>query len=94
MKALKSLALNRDIRILKANKCNCIVVLNESRPTYKEKLAALLQSGAYESTLKDPTSRLERKMQKLLSGRKLAFYTELKRKLTPIIINRHTRGLQ
>jgi hypothetical protein len=65
LKAVKSLKLNKDIRILKAYKGNCEVVLDESK--YKDKLNTLLQSGVYEPLSKDPTAKVERNVQKLLS---------------------------
>lgn len=40
---IQSLKLNKEIRILQADKRNCIVVLNDS--TYKEKLSKLLKSS-------------------------------------------------
>jgi hypothetical protein len=43
LKAMKSLRLNGDIRILEADKSNCTVVLDESK--YKNKFNTLLGSG-------------------------------------------------
>jgi hypothetical protein len=54
--ALKSLKINKQIRILQADKGNCTVVLNES--TYKEKISSLLESGVYEILRKGPTSQI------------------------------------
>jgi hypothetical protein len=42
---LKSLKDNKEIIILKADKGNCTVVLDES--THKEKISSLLESGVY-----------------------------------------------
>jgi hypothetical protein len=61
---VKSLRLNKDIRILQADKGHCTVVLDESE--YKDKLNTLLESGVYEPLPKDPTAKDERKVQKLL----------------------------
>jgi hypothetical protein len=58
LRAVKSLSLNKDIRILQADKGNCTVVLDESK--YKEKLNTLLESGVYEPLPKDPTAKIER----------------------------------
>jgi hypothetical protein len=78
---MRSLGLNKDIRILHADKGNCTVVLDES--VYKDKLNSLLGSGVYEPLPKDPTAKIERKIQTILSKHKTALPTELKRKLTP-----------
>jgi hypothetical protein len=56
-------------------------VLDESK--YKEKLNTLLESGVYEPLPKDPTAKIERKVQKLLSKHKTVLPTGLKHKLTP-----------
>jgi hypothetical protein len=58
LKAVKSLRLNKDIRILRADKGNCTVVLDESE--YKDKLNTLLESGVYETLPKDPPAKVER----------------------------------
>jgi hypothetical protein len=79
--ALKSLKCNRNPRSLPADKGNCRVVVNGS--TYMEKLNTLLESGVYEPVLKDPTSEIERKVQKLLSKHKSGISSELKCQLTP-----------
>jgi hypothetical protein len=81
LKSMRSLRLNKDIRILHADKGNCTVVLDES--AYKDKLNSLLEYGVYEPLPKDPTAKVERKIQTLLSKHKTALPTELKRKLTP-----------
>jgi hypothetical protein len=47
-------------------------VLNES--AYKEKVASLLESGVYEIVHNDPTSQIERKIQKLLTRYKTDDY--------------------
>jgi hypothetical protein len=39
LEAMRSLRLNKDIRIRQADKCNCTVVLDESK--YKDKLNSL-----------------------------------------------------
>jgi hypothetical protein len=79
--ALKSLKENKQIRILQADKGNCMVVFNDS--TYKEKITSLLQSGVYEPLSKDPTSQIEMKVWKLLTKHKTVLPSALKRKLTP-----------
>jgi hypothetical protein len=63
MKAVKSLRLNQDIRILPADKGNCTVVLDESK--YNDKINTLLESGVYEPVHKDPTAKVERKVQQI-----------------------------
>ncbi|XP_023718596.1 uncharacterized protein LOC111870496 [Cryptotermes secundus] len=60
LKAVKSLRLNKEIMILRADKSNCTVVLDESE--YKDKLNTLLESGVYETLPKDPTAKVERKV--------------------------------
>jgi hypothetical protein len=45
--------------------------------------SGLLESGVYELLPKDPTAKIERKIQTLLSKHKTALPTELKLKLTP-----------
>jgi hypothetical protein len=62
--ALRSLIYNKKIRILKDDKGNCVVRLNET--TYKDKISSLLESGAYEILRKDPASQIERKIWKLI----------------------------
>jgi hypothetical protein len=57
IKAIRSLRLNQDIRILPADKGNCTVVLDES------KIITMLESGVYEPLPKDPTAKVERKVQ-------------------------------
>jgi hypothetical protein len=52
LKAIKSLRLNKDMKILQVD---------------KEKLFTLQESGVYESSPKDLTAKSERKIQKLLS---------------------------
>jgi hypothetical protein len=79
--AIKSLKLNKDIRILQADKGNCTVVLDDSE--YKAKLNTLLSLEVYEPLPKDPTAKVKRQIQKLLSKHKTALPTDLKRKLTP-----------
>jgi hypothetical protein len=62
---VKSLRLNKDIRILQAEKGNCTVVLDAFK--YKDKLNTSLESRVYELLLKGPTAnKVERKVQKLL----------------------------
>jgi hypothetical protein len=58
LKAVKSLKLNKDTRILPADKGNCTAVLDESK--YIEKINNLLDSGIYMALLKDPTAKVER----------------------------------
>jgi hypothetical protein len=69
-RALKSLKLNKDIRILQADKGNCTVMLDESE--YRNKLNLLLDSGIYKPLSEDPTGTVERKVQKPLSKHKAA----------------------
>jgi hypothetical protein len=64
-RALKSLKLNKDTRVLRADKYNFTVVLDE--PVYKYKLNILRKSGVYESISKDPTDGIVSKLQKFLS---------------------------
>ncbi|PNF20263.1 hypothetical protein B7P43_G15436 [Cryptotermes secundus] len=80
LKAVKSLRINKEIRILRVDKGNCTVVLDESK--YKDKLNTLLGSGFYETLPKDPIAKVERKVQKLLSKYKTTLPTDLKHKLT------------
>jgi hypothetical protein len=77
---MKSFRLNQDIRILQADKGNCAVVLDKSN--YKDKLNILLESGVYEPLPEDPTAKVERKVQKLLSKHKTILPTDLENKLT------------
>jgi hypothetical protein len=49
LKIVKSLRLNRDIRILRADEGNCTVVLGESK--CKDKMSTLLESAVYEPLL-------------------------------------------
>jgi hypothetical protein len=72
-KELKSLRLNKDIRILQAGRGNCTVLLDESK--YKYKLNTLLEFRVYETFPKDPTTKVERKVQKILSEHKTALPT-------------------
>jgi hypothetical protein len=80
MAAIKSLEQDKDIRIIQADKGNCTVVINEI--DYQYKLNVLLQSGAYEPIAKDPTLKIERKIQSLLSKHK-TFSQRIKQSLTP-----------
>jgi hypothetical protein len=57
------------------------VVLDEV--DYKDKLNTLLQSGAYEPLSKDPTQKIERNIQKLLSKHKTSLAINVKQSLTP-----------
>jgi hypothetical protein len=75
MKAVKS-RLNQDIRILPADKGNCTVVLDE--PKYSNKITTLLESGVYEPLPKDPTAKVERKVQKILANHKTVLPTKVK----------------
>jgi hypothetical protein len=76
LKAIKSLRLNKDIRIPQADNGKCTVVLDETK--YKSKLNTLLESGVYEPLTKDPSANVERKLHKLLSKHKTALPTDLK----------------
>jgi hypothetical protein len=80
--AIKSLRLNKEIRILRADKGNCTVVLNES--DYNNKLNSLLQSDIYEILPKDPTLRIERRIQKLLAKSKTSLPSLVKHRLKPL----------
>jgi hypothetical protein len=64
LKDVKSLRLNKDIRIPKADKSNCTAVFDEFK--YKEKLNTLLESWVNEPLPKDRTAKVERNIQKLL----------------------------
>jgi hypothetical protein len=68
LKAVKSLRLNKDLRIHQADKGNCAVVMDESR--YRDKSNTLLESGIYE-----PLPKVEREVQKLLSKHKITVAT-------------------
>jgi hypothetical protein len=63
--ALKTLKDFKEIRILQTDKGNCMLELNES--IYREKISSQLVSGVYKTLHKDPTSQIERKIQKLLT---------------------------
>jgi hypothetical protein len=78
---MKSLRLNKDIRLLQADKGNYTVMLDEFK--YEDKLNTLLESGVYEPLSKDPTAKFDRKVQKLLSKHKTALPTDLKCKMNP-----------
>jgi hypothetical protein len=80
-RAIKSLKLNKNIRILLEDKGNCSIVLDET--TYQDKLNTLFECRAYEILSSDPTPKTERKIQTPLSKHKSAFSTNQKRKLTP-----------
>jgi hypothetical protein len=80
-KAVRSLRLNKDIRILLADKGNCTVVLDESE--YKDKLNTLLRVQVYEPLPRDPAAKVDRKVQKLLPKHITAVLADLKCKLTP-----------
>jgi hypothetical protein len=81
LKVVRSLRLNKDIRILQADKSNGTVVLDESE--YKDKLNIFLESEVYECLPEDPTAKVERKVHTLLSKHKTALPTVLKHTLTP-----------
>jgi hypothetical protein len=57
LKAVRSLRLDKDIRILQVDKDNCTVVLEEFK--YKNKFNTLLESRTYELLPKDPTAKVE-----------------------------------
>jgi hypothetical protein len=80
-KAMRSLRLNKDIRILQVDEGSCTMVWDESK--YKDKLNALLESRVYEPLPKDPAAKIERKVLKLIYKHKTALQTDLKTKLTP-----------
>jgi hypothetical protein len=81
LKALRSLRLNKDIRILPADKNNCTIVLDELE--YRDKFNTLLKSGVYEPLPKDPTAKFEKKIQQILAKYKTVLPAEVKRKLIP-----------
>jgi hypothetical protein len=81
LKAVKSLRINKFIRILPADKDNCIVVLDEIE--YRNKIDTLLKSGDYETLSKDPAAKVERNIQQILAKYKSVLPAEVKRKLTP-----------
>jgi hypothetical protein len=91
LKAVKSLRLNKDIRILQADTDNCIVGFDESK--YKDKLNTLQESGVYEPLLKNPTAKVERRIKKLLYRHKTTILIDLKYKLTPYHTKPHLYGL-
>jgi hypothetical protein len=66
--AIKSLRLNKDIRILQANKGNCTVVFDESN--YKEKLNTT-GVQVYKPLPKDPTAKVRAKYRKSFPSSKL-----------------------
>jgi hypothetical protein len=72
---LKSVKVNKEIRILQAGKGNYKAVLSES--TCK-RLSSLLESGVYEHLQKDPMSQIERKLRKRLSKHKTFLSAALK----------------
>jgi hypothetical protein len=72
LKAVKSLRLNKYVRILQADRGNCKVVLDESK--YKDKLNILLESMINEPLPKDPTAKVERKVQKLFQTQNCSSY--------------------
>jgi hypothetical protein len=67
LKGVKSLWLNKAIRILLAQ---------------KDKINTLLNSGVYEHLFKDPTAKIERNVQLILAKYKAVLPAEVKRKLT------------
>jgi hypothetical protein len=75
MKAVKLLRLNQDIRILPAERGNCTVVLDQSK--YNDKINTLLESGVYEPLPKNPTAKVERKVQQILAKHKTVLPTEV-----------------
>jgi hypothetical protein len=64
LKAVKSLRLNKDIRILQADSGNCVVVLDESK--CKDKINTLLESGVYEPLPKILQVRLRGKYRNFI----------------------------
>jgi hypothetical protein len=83
LKPVKFLRLSKDTRILQADKRNCTVVFHESK--YEDTLNTLLESGVNEPLPKDPTDKVWRKIQKLLSKHKTTLPIDLKHKLTPYL---------
>jgi hypothetical protein len=67
---LKSLKLNKEIRIMQADTENCVVVLNDS--TYK-KIFSLLESGIYEALCKKRMYRLRGKYRNFYSSASQSF---------------------
>jgi hypothetical protein len=50
---------------------------------YRDKINTMPKSGVYEPLSKDPTAKVERKIQQILAKYKTVFSFEVKRKLTP-----------
>jgi hypothetical protein len=71
LKAIKSLRLNKDTRILHSDEGNCMVVLDEVK--CKARLNTLLQFGVYEPLPKSPTAKVERKYRNSSLSTKLLF---------------------
>jgi hypothetical protein len=71
LKAMKSLRLNKDTRILQADKRNCTVVLDESK--YKDKLNILPSPGFMNPCPKIPQLRLRGKYRNSFPNTKLFF---------------------
>jgi hypothetical protein len=65
------LRVNKDIRILDAEKGKCTVMLDEFK--YGDKLNTLPESGISEPSPKDPRAKYEKKVQKLVRNTKLLF---------------------
>jgi hypothetical protein len=63
LEAVKSLRLNKNIRILPADNGDCTVMLDES--IYSDKINTLLKSRVYELLSKDPTAKVEKKVQQI-----------------------------
>jgi hypothetical protein len=75
-KAVRSLRLNKDIRILLSDKGKCTTVLDETE--YKDKLISLPESRAYEPLPTETTVRVEKKCKKSFTNTKTALPADLK----------------
>jgi hypothetical protein len=65
LRAVKSLKLNEDIRILPADKGNCTIIVDETQ--YRDKINIVLKSGFYEALPRDPTAKVDGKIQQILA---------------------------
>jgi hypothetical protein len=71
LKAVKSLRPNKDTRSLQLEKRNCTLLLDQFK--YNNKLKTLLESRVYEPLSKEPTAKVEWKVEKVLLNTKLLF---------------------
>ncbi|KAJ4437230.1 hypothetical protein ANN_17365 [Periplaneta americana] len=80
-KALHDLKTNPNIKILPADKGNCTIVLNTT--DYQEKISDFLQNETYTEIHKDPTTKVENKIKKLLNKHKSLLPPSIYKKITP-----------